>query len=214
VTTEHSRRQFLTASGAFALSGWLVACGSGGERRSGPTTETTAGASGSLIGDLQMAALAASIENLVVSTYQMGLDAAAANRLGGVPPAVMTFLQTAKRHHQDHAAAWNAILTSAGKTRVTDADEAWKPQVEQAFGQVRDFAAMARVALNLETVAAATYLNAIGIIQNSQALKTATTIHPVELQHAAILNVVLGNDPAADAFARADGARPLSDYPG
>ena len=213
--SEHrSRRQFLLGAGAFAAAGGgLVAC-SNDKKPPRPTAETTVGPTGSLSGDLQIAALAASLENLTAATYQLGLDAAAANKLGGVPPVIVTFLQTAKRHHEAHAAAWNAILTSAGKTRVTDPDMSLKPQIDQAFGQVNDFFGLARLALSLENVAAATYLSGIGLIQNNQALKTAASIHPVELQHAAVLNFVLGNDPAADAFAKTEGARPSSDYPG
>jgi hypothetical protein len=210
-----SRRNFLLGAGAFAAaSGALAACGDDKKKRTGPTTETTVGLTGSLSGDLQIAALAASLENLTAATYQMGLDAAAANKLGGVPPAIVTFFQTAKRHHDEHAAAWNAILTSAGKTRVTDPDQALKPQIDQAFAQVKDFFGLVRLALSLENVAAATYLSGIGVIQNNQALKAAASIHPVEMQHAAVLNFVLGNDPAPDSFAKTEGARPQSDYPG
>ena len=204
-----SRRAFLLGAGATAI---LLACGD--EKKTvRPTTETTVGVTGSLSGDLRIAAVAASLENLAVGTYQAALDATAANKFGGVPPAVVTFVETAKRHHGEHAAAWNAILTSAGKTRVTEPDQVIKPQIDQAFAQVHDFAGLARLALSLENVAAATYLDGIGVIQNNQALKTAATIHPVELQHAAILNFVLGNYPVPDGFAKTDGARPPTDYP-
>jgi hypothetical protein len=37
------------------------------------------------------------------------------------------------------------------------------------------------------------------------------TIQPVEMQHAAILNFVLGQYPVPNAFAKTDGARTLSD---
>jgi hypothetical protein len=215
VTDRTSRRQFLLGAGAFAAAGGtaLVACGND-KKPPAPTTETTVGPTGSLSGDLQIAALAASLENLTAATYQMGLDATATNKFGGVPPAIVTFFQTAKRHHEEHAAAWNAILTSAGKTRVTDPDVTLKPQIDQAFGQVHDFFGLARLALSLENVAAATYLSGIGVIQNNQALKAAASIHPVEMQHAAVLNFVLGNDPAPEGFAKTEGARPPSDYPG
>ena len=39
-------------------------------------------------------------------------------------------------------------------------------------------------------------------------IKTAATIEPVELQHAAILNFVLGKYPVPDTFTKMDGARP------
>jgi len=36
----------------------------------------------------------------------------------------------------------------------------------------------------------------------------------VEMQHAAILNFVLGQDPVPDAFAKTDGSRPVTDVVG
>jgi len=42
-------------------------------------------------------------------------------------------------------------------------------------------------------------------------IKTAATIEPVELQHAAILSFVLGKYPVPDTFTKLDAARPLSD---
>ena len=47
-------------------------------------------------GDLAVAAVAASLENLAVYAYNAGLTAAAANKLGAVPAAVGNFATTAK----------------------------------------------------------------------------------------------------------------------
>jgi ferritin-like protein len=209
----HTRRRFLVGAGALAAGGIaLAACGDDGSAPRS-TTETTVGPASRLGEDLRIAALAASLENLTASTYQAGIDAAATPRVGAVPDSVMRFMQTAKRHHDEHAAAWNAILTSAGRTRVTDPDQVLKPQIDQAFGQVNGLASLVRLVLSLESIAAATYLSGIAAIQNNQVLKVAASIHPVELQHAAVLNFFLGNYPVPDAFARTDGARPSTDYP-
>ena len=61
--------------------------------------------------------MAASLENLAVYAYSAGLSAAAAGKLGAVPPAVAAFATTVKGQHQQHAAAWNAVLRSQGKAR-------------------------------------------------------------------------------------------------
>ena len=45
-------------------------------------------------------------------------------------------------------------------------------------------------------------------------IKTAATIQPVEMQHAAILHFLLGEYPVPDAFAKSAGARPVSDQIG
>jgi hypothetical protein len=62
-------------------------------------------------------------------------------------------------------------------------------------------------------MSAATYLEAIGVVSAHQAIETAATIQPVEMQHIAILNFVLGRYPAPEAFASMKGAATLSDGP-
>jgi len=215
-STPTTRRGLLFGGGG-ALVGALAlaACGSTKTTRSSSGETTTSPASTSLTGDFAIAALSASLENLAVQTYQAGLDAATAGKLGTVPPAVATFASTVKAQHSDHAAAWNAILTNAGKVAVTGIDQTLRSGVvDPGFAQVSDVAGLARLALGLENVAAATYLNSIAIIENNNALKTAASIQPVEMQHAAILNFVLGQYPVPDSFARTDGARPSTDQIG
>jgi hypothetical protein len=164
-----------------------------------------------LTGDLAVVALAASLENLAVGTYQAGIDAATKGALGAVPPAVVTFAQTAQSHHKDHAAAWNAVLTGAGKDAVSGVDLSVKKTVDGAFAQVKDVPGLAKLALELENGAAATYLAAISAVQTPAGVKTAATIQPVELQHAAILNFLLGQYPVPDSFSKTTGARTVKD---
>jgi hypothetical protein len=136
-------------------------------------------------------------------------------KLGAVPPAVVTFAQTAQKHHQAHADAWNAILASAGKRKVSGVDVTVKTGVvDPAFAKVKNVGGLATLALELENVAAATYLNGIGVIEGKAGVATAATIQPVEMQHAAILNFVLGKYPVPDNFAKTTGARAPSDKVG
>lgn len=208
-----NRRRFLAGAGVVLGGLALAACGS--SSKSKKTTSSTVARSGQaqqLTGDLAIVALAASLENLAVGTYQAGIDAATAGKLGTVPPAVVTFTQTAKSQHQAHADAWNGVLTGAGKAKVTGVDTTVKTGVvDPAFAQVTDVGGLAKLALQLENVAAATYLNGIGAIHSPAGIKTAASIQPVEMQHAAILNFVLGQYPVPDTFAKTDGARSPSD---
>ncbi len=160
-----------------------------------------------------MAALAASLENLAVATYQAGLDAATAGKLGAVPPAIATFATTVQKQHKDHAAAWNSIITGAGKTAISGVDTTVKDAVvTPGFAAVKDIPGLAKFALGLEDAAAATYLNAIqNALQAAAAIKIAATIQPVEMQHSAVLHFVLGDYPVPASFAKTDGARPLTD---
>jgi hypothetical protein len=202
------RRRFLLGTGVAFGAAALAACGKSTKKSSrGAKSDDRA----KLTGDLAVAALAASLENLAVQTYQAGIDAATTGKLGTVPPAVVTFATTAQAQHRDHANAWNAILTQAGKTAVTGVDATVRDAVAPKLAAVKTVPDLARLALDLENVAAATYLNGIPLVKDEFALKTAVTIQPVEMQHAAILNFVLGRYPVPDAFARVDGARAPGD---
>ena len=180
-----------------------------------------------LKGDLAVAAVAASLENLAVYAYNAGLQAATAGKLGTVPPAVATFAMTAKSQHTDHAQAWNAAITGAGHPAVTATDPVVTPIVQAAFAKVTDASGLAQLALLLENTAAQTYQSAIPALTASKSIAVAATIQPVEMQHAAILYYVLGQYPgiqgtASTSFASGtplsfnplDLARPVSDYSG
>jgi hypothetical protein len=197
----------------------LAACSSSSSSSSSSTTASTAGGAPGqgLSGDLAVAALSAALENTAVLTYQKGIDAATAGKLGTVPPAVVTFAQTAQSQHKQHAAAWNALLSSAGKTTIPanyGDTTVFTGVVAPAFAAVKDVVGLANLALTLETVAAETYLAAISAVSAPAAIKTAATIQPVEMQHAAILNFVLGTYPVPDSFSKTDGARTGTDQIG
>jgi hypothetical protein len=205
-----SRRGLLLGTGAVAIGGVLLAaCSSNGSGSGAPRTSPAPTAD--LTGDLKVAGLAASLENLGVYAYGAGIKAAQAGKLGSVPPAVVTFATTAMSQHEQHAAAWNAVITAAGKAKVTENDPALTPTVNQMFGQVTDVAGLAKLALVIENIAAQTYQAGIGALSSTKAIATAATIQPVEMQHAAILNLVLGNYPVPNAFNPTSSARPTSD---
>jgi hypothetical protein len=223
VSTPSSRRAFLIGGGA--LLGGVALAGSGlgrgvataatrGGRLTGAGTPLASAMTQNLTGDLAVVALAASLENLAVGTYQAAIDAAGQGALGAVPPAVVTFAQTAQEQHRDHAAAWNGVLTQAGKQPITGVDLTVKKSVDQAFAKVTDVPGLATLALGLENGAAATYLAAIGAVKSPAGIKTAASIQPVEMQHAAILHFLLGEYPVPDAFASTSGARSVSDKVG
>jgi len=231
-----SRRNFLLGAAGLGASGLVVAaCGTSSKSATPPTSITTPASStttpstssGALTGDLAVAAMAASLENLGVYAYNAGIAAATAGKLGKVPPAVVTFAQTAKAQHMAHAQAWNSALTGAGKAAVTATDPALTPTVNAAFAKVTNAAELAQLALLIENVAAQTYQKAIPVLSASSSIGVAATIAPVEMQHAAILYYVLGQYPGIQgtqsnmyasgsplAFNPTTLARPASDYTG
>jgi hypothetical protein len=218
-TSGFSRRTFLTRSGLIAAGGLLVASSGAAAASTLPRLTGRGGAAAGLREnataplDVRVAALAASLENLAVGTYAAALSAAGAGKLGTVPKAVGTFVTTAMGQHKDHAAAWNAMIASAGYKKITAPNATIGKTVNAAFAKVTTVPGVAKLALTLEEAAAATYLEAVGVVTGTQAIETAATIHPVEMQHAAILNFVLGMYPVPNSFALLTGAAPLSATP-
>jgi Ferritin-like domain len=213
-----SRRGLLVGGSAAAIGGVLLAACSSTKSSTATTATpgtataaTKAGSPASLTGDLKVAALAVSLENLGIYAYNAGIKAATAGKLGSVPPAIVTFATTARAQHTQHAAAWNSALTAAGKSKVTETDPALTPTVIQMFGKVTDVAGLAKLALEIENIAAQTYQAAVGALSSTNAIRVAASIHPVEMQHAAILNLVLGKYPVPNAFNPTSSARTTSD---
>ena len=201
-----SRRTFLMGAGA-AVAGGAALAAVGAPAFSGvagaSTRRLAAGTfpPAGLSGDLAVAAVAASLENLAVYTYTAGLSAATAGKLGTVPPAVATFATTVKGQHQQHADAWNAVLKSHGKAPVTVTNPKLTPVVQADFAKVTDVAGLAGLALTLETIAAQTYQVETAKLQSSAAIALSSSIQPVEMQHIAVLYYVLGKYPGAQTAA-------------
>jgi Ferritin-like domain len=205
-TRQSSRRTFLLGAGGVAIGGAaLLSAGmpalAGAAARNGVTTAGASRASvfppATLKGDLAVAAVAASLENLAVFAYTAGLSAATAGKLGSVPAAVGVFATTAKQQHTEHAAAWNAVLKSNGKARVTVTNPSLTPTVQADFAKVKNVAGLANLALMLEIIAAETYQAETSKLMSKEAIGLSASIQPVEMQHVAILYYVLGEYPGA-----------------
>ncbi|MFI1583679.1 ferritin-like domain-containing protein [Embleya sp. NPDC020630] len=201
-----ARRRFLIGLGAGAAALSLAACGSDDkESKTASSAPATTGSGTSVYtGDLKVVALATALENQAVGAYQAALGAASAGKLGTVPPAVATFVQTAMAQHADHAKAWNAVLTGAGKPAITDVPLKSQAAVTAALGKAGDIPTVAKLALSLEDQAAQTYLFAEYNVTSAGGISTAATIAPVEAMHAAILHFVLGEYPVPKDFLPVD----------
>ena len=156
-----SRRGFLIGAGALAGGAVLAACSSGSSSSDHHRASGAATTSAKLTGDLAVAALAASLENLAVAAYGDVLTAATAGKLGTVPPAVANFATTVKGQHTQHAQAWNSAIVAAGHKAITKPDPVLVPVVTKDFAKVTDVTGAAKLALMLEDIAAATYQSAV-----------------------------------------------------
>jgi hypothetical protein len=203
-----TRRAFLLTAAAGAVAG----CSGGGRSQSASTTTTSTTVPPGApqpSGDVAVAARAAALENAIVAAY---VSVLALDRLGTVPAGLKGLWQTFASHHRDHALAWNAVLTAAGQSVVTTADPAFAQSVvTPGLAGVKDIGAAVAFASGIERTAAATYLAAIdGALTTMGALQTAAAIQPMELQHAAMLDVLAGSTPVDASFATTAGAVQLA----
>jgi hypothetical protein len=202
------RRRFLLAGAAATGAGVLAACGGGDEPR--PEDNPVVTRPDRLDGDLAVAALLVSLENLLVSVYQEVLDKR--EKLGPLPQAAVTLVETVQKQHREHAGAWNGILTGAGKPGITGVNLTVKTMSsDPGLARLKDAPGLLSFGQELETITAATYLAAIGAIDNNAALKVAASIQTVENEHVAVMAYLLGRAPAPEGFARTDAGRPLTD---
>jgi hypothetical protein len=200
-----TRRNFLRGGlvTAGALGGGMVVAACGGSGSAATPTGVASRAAAEPV-DLVVARLAASLEVLAVNTYETVLTAAGKGALGAVPPAIGTFVTTAKMQHADHQNAWNAALTGAGEQPQTAPDPHYDKVVNAALPNVKTVADAAKLALTLETVAVETYTAGSALVTVKANRLVALTIAPVEAQHVAILNYVLGQYPVPDSFIKTD----------
>ena len=205
-----SRRGFLVGAAAVGVGAVAAACGSDDDpavesgSSQGDTTTTAAGGDGG--GDVEVAKVAAGLEVLAVATYKAAGEAAGANKLGPVPPAVGEFVKTAMGHHQEHLDAWNKVITGAGGEAVTEPNAKLKPVVDAEFAKVKDVGGAANLALMLEEIASQTYLKVLPTLKSKDAIKLAGSIQAVDQQHVAVLLFALGKYPVPDVFQKTDKA--------
>ncbi|MEJ7845309.1 MAG: ferritin-like domain-containing protein [Acidimicrobiales bacterium] len=216
--TGGARRGFMFAGAGAAIAAFVAACGSDSEETTTPETgdeetttsaaeeeeETTTSEGGGEAsgGDAEIAAFAASLELLAVNTYTAAGEAAAAGDLGEVPPAVGEFVTAALGQHQEALDMWNGVVG----TEATETPADLQAVVDEMFGAVTDVTGAAELALELEQIAAQTYLSVIPVLEDPAAVDLAASIMPIAQQHAAILLFVLGQYPVPDVFLPTDKA--------
>jgi Ferritin-like domain len=145
--------------------------------------------------DIQMLQTAASIENLAVSTYGTALTLP---YIGGsaANPVVMKFAQVTRSQHQQHLAAFNAAVKRLGGKAQSKPDPAFVPVVKKAVASLSGASASAgalgvvALALELENVAAETYVNDVTNLHDTQSKALTASIMGVEAQHVSVLLAV------------------------
>lgn len=203
------RRQFFKIGGAtIAGAALLAACGDDDDSAEAPTSgdggdgDTGGGDDPNM--DIVLANTAISLEILAVDTYQIGIDSGLVTT-AAVGDAAGLFQQ----HHQEHADALKGVVgdgaydqaNAAVKTALID------PAVESASEE----GDIIKIAFDLETAAAQTYVFAAGALSTPELRSTIMTIGGVESRHATILGRVAEFETATvfpGAFYKSDNPLP------
>jgi Ferritin-like domain len=145
--------------------------------------------------DVQVLQTASSIEVLAVAAYKTALTLP---YIGGsaANPVIKAFATTTMGQHADHLAAFQSATTALGGTKQTKPDPAFVPVVNKAVASITKASDSAGallvvgLALELENIAAETYVNNMSLLSNANAKKVTASIMGVEAQHVAILLAV------------------------
>ena len=139
--------------------------------------------------DVQLLQTAASVEIAMVGAYEtfLGLPiftVASAN------PVVKGLIATARTQHTEHAAAYNAVVAALGGKAQTAANPSMAQTITRARPGLTDVGPAVELALQLETIAAQTFQNDLGLLVDVNARRLTASILAVESQHVGLLSIV------------------------
>lgn len=179
-----SRRSFLTKAG---IGAGLVTIGTATVPFASLLTSATAQEEPELT-DGQIAGFAESVELAAVEAHR------AAAATGKLSAALVQIGMTFAQHHAEHATAFGA---AAGTDGTSKANAKLLATVADQLANAKDQNGVLQILFDLENAAAATYLFAVGELDDAAAVALAASVLPVESQHAVALGQAMGK-PLAD----------------
>jgi hypothetical protein len=186
-----SRRRFFAISGGTGAAGALLAACGDDEDSSTTAAETSTNdemTSQFGEGDLGIVNYALTLEYLEAAFYA---DVAKSGLFKGDDLALIKSIGQAEQEHVD------ALVATAKQLGGMPAEE---PKAEFPLD---DAASVLALAAEVENLGAAAYLGQAANIESPDILAAALSIHSVEGRHAAVLNVLVGDEPTPDgAFAQ------------
>lgn len=188
-----SRRRFLALSGGTTAAGALLAaCGGDDEEAATSATSTSTTTDEEMTsmfgeGDLGIVNYALTLEYLEAGFYG---EVAKSGLFKGDDLALIKSIGAAEQEHVD------ALTATAKKLGGPPAEE------PKATFPLDDAESVLMLAATVENLGAAAYLGAAPMIEDPDVLAAALSIHSVEGRHAAVLNILTGQEPTPDgAFA-------------
>ena len=145
--------------------------------------------------DVQILQTASSIENLAISTYKPALTLP---YIGGsaANPVVTKFCQVTMGQHMQHDDAFSAAVKQLGGKAQNASDPAFVPVVNKAVKSITAATPSAgalqvvALALELENIAAETYVKDTVLAKSTQNKALFASIMGIEAQHASVLLAV------------------------
>jgi len=187
------RKFFLLSGGTGSAAAFLAACGDDEETSSTAADSTTTEMDSDMAsqfgeGDLGIVNYALTLEYLEAAFYA---DVAKSGLFKGDDLALIEAIGKAEQEHVD-------ALTATAKQLGGPVAEAPK-----AVFPLDDAKSVLELAATVENLGAAAYLGQAAAIESPDILAAALSIHSVEGRHAAVLNVLTGQEPTPDgAFAQ------------
>jgi len=181
MTSNMTRREFLQGTVAgIVVGGFVTECGTSKNDSSRV---------------LKTEQLLAGVEVAVLSAYQAVLNGLQSGRLGKVPSVVAEFASIAQSHHQAHLDHWNESLVKARQGKQSTPDPTLASGMRTSLVAIKTLPDALDLLSNLEEISAETCAANLQAVPDSNFRRWCGLIAPVESQHAAILRVLLGQEP-------------------
>lgn len=202
-----SRRGFLKIGGATVIgAAVLAACGSEATpdvvESGSPGESTTTADPAATEFDTNLLRTATSLEVLAVDTYQTAIDSG----LIGTADLLDTFVLFRDQHDDHRSALQQATEDYAGTGTAWEGTNRFLQDtvVGPALEGLTDEESVVQLALQLETLAAESYVWAAGELSTATLRQAIMGIGGIEGRHQAVLRTFLDEDPVPDAFEPTD----------
>ena len=181
------RRRFLHLGGAAILSPLVLsACSGSVAVRPGAAAPASTTSTSTVPTEVGALRLASSLEHYLVGLYQ---TAAGSGLL--ITPAIAEMAQWFAGQHSDHAGFDESATARAGGQPFTTANAAVAETLKPRFDALRTEGDVLKLAYDVESALAATYLSSLGTYANAGLNARVASVLAVEARHVAVLGMVL-----------------------
>ena len=150
--------------------------------------------------ELETVAGLARAEHGTIALLDAVLRAISEKRLTDVPAVIASLAESARRHHVAHAGALNDVLRGAGAPTVDGPDATAPGEADAIVAGLADADGVEAALVGAHTDIAGTYLSGLDDIDDLGTRQVVTSIRPIELQLAAVVRFLGGEEVVPDAL--------------